>query len=215
VTPAAFLDTARAAGVSIWDEAGVLRWRGPRAAVERLVPVLKAHKPAILAALARESCEVDELREMFDATARILDGLGCMPTDEARLEGARVAGALARNQRYLWSSLRAVLKDYPALLAMVPDRDGVVDALPLGVARHVVLKDGRVVKQGEFTGPHEAVRCCDCQSFIPDTIGDGLGAGRCSTDGESSRPEGRWQVRPVLWARAERRCGGWAAIETA
>jgi hypothetical protein len=54
------------------------------------------------------------------------------------------------------------------------------------------------------------VRCCDCRSFIPDTIGDGLGGGRCSADGEGSRPEGRWQVRPVLWARAERRCGDWA-----
>jgi hypothetical protein len=162
VTPAAFLDTARHAGVSIWDEGGVLRWRGPRAAVERMVPVFRSHKKVIQAALAQADLEVEALRELFDATARILDGLGCMPTDEAHLEGARAAGALARNRRYLWSSLRAALKDYPALLARVPDKDGVVDALPLGVARVSVLRD-RVVRQGEFTG--ETVRSgCGAQA---------------------------------------------------
>jgi hypothetical protein len=56
------------------------------------------------------------------------------------------------------------------------------------------------------------VRCCDCAHFVTDT-GDGLGAGRCSTDGEGSRHTPRWQVSPLLWARAERRCGDWATIE--
>jgi hypothetical protein len=113
MTPAAFLDTARHAGVSIWDEGGVLRWRGPRAAVERLVPVLKAHKPVILAALARESGEVDELREMFDGCARILEDLAGMSRGEAGLEAGRIAGTLARNRGYRWSSLRAVLGRIP------------------------------------------------------------------------------------------------------
>jgi hypothetical protein len=57
------------------------------------------------------------------------------------------------------------------------------------------------------------VRCTDCTSFVPDAIGDGHGIGRCAVDGEGSRPRGRWETRPALWARAERRCGDWAAIE--
>jgi hypothetical protein len=153
MTPAAFLDTAHAAGVSIWDEGGVLRWRGPRAAVEPMVPVLRSHKKVIQAVLVQADLEVEVLRELFDATALILDGLGCMPADAARLEGARVAGALARNRRYRWTSLRTVLEGHPKIQAMVPDKGGVVDALPLGVARHAVLKDGRVEKQGEFVAP--------------------------------------------------------------
>jgi hypothetical protein len=155
MTPAAFLDTARSIGVALWHEGGVLRYRGPSEAVEKLVPTLKAHKPAILAALARESCEVGELREMFSGCARILEDLAGMSRDEAGLEAGRIAGTLARNRRYRWASLRTVLEGYPELLARVPDRDGAVDALPLGVARHAVLKDGRVEKQGEFVASSE------------------------------------------------------------
>jgi hypothetical protein len=155
MTPAAFLSTARAAGVTLWDEGGVLRYRGPREAVEKLVPVLKTHKPVILKALAQASGEVDELREMFDGCARILEHLAGLSREEAGLEAGRIAGTLARNRRYRWESLRDVLGDYPELLARVPEREGVVDALPLGVARHAVLKDGGVVRQGEFNGSTE------------------------------------------------------------
>jgi hypothetical protein len=139
VTPAAFLYTAQAAGVSIWDEAGVLRWRGPRAAVEPMVPVLRSHKKVIQAALEQALGEVGELREMFSATARILDGLTDMTADAARLEGARVAGVLARNRRYLWSSLRAALADYSTLLDQLPQDAGVVDRLVFGVPRYAVV----------------------------------------------------------------------------
>jgi hypothetical protein len=155
MSPAAFLSTARATGVTLWDEDGALRCRGPREAVAKLVPVLKAHKPAILAALARESCEVDELREMFGGCAQILEALAGMSREEAGLEAGCIAGTLARNRRYRWTSLRTVLAGYPELLARVPDRDGPVDGLPLGVARHAVLKDRRVDKQGEFVGSSE------------------------------------------------------------
>jgi hypothetical protein len=155
MTPAAFLNKARGAGVTLWDEGGVLRYRAPREALPKLVPVLRAHKPAILAALAQASSEVEELREMFDGCARILEHLAGMSRDEAGLEAGRIAGTLARNRRYRWASLRTVLEGYSELLARVPERDGVVDALPLGVAGCAVLKDGRVVRQGEFSGGQE------------------------------------------------------------
>jgi hypothetical protein len=51
------------------------------------------------------------------------------------------------------------------------------------------------------------VRCTACISFVPDSIGDGFGIGRCAVDGEGARPRGRWGTRPALWARGERRCG--------
>jgi hypothetical protein len=56
------------------------------------------------------------------------------------------------------------------------------------------------------------VRCCDCASFVADAIGDGFGIGRCATDGEGARPQGRWKVRPDLWARGERRCGDYREV---
>jgi hypothetical protein len=53
MSPAEFLNTAQSIGVTLWNESGVLRYRGPREAVERVVPVLKAHKAVILKALAQ------------------------------------------------------------------------------------------------------------------------------------------------------------------
>ncbi|MCA1702023.1 MAG: hypothetical protein LC808_01620 [Actinobacteria bacterium] len=155
MTPAAFLDTARAAGVTLWDEGGVLRYRGPREAVLKLVPVLQDYKPCILKALAQASGEVKDLKQMFDGCARILEHLAGMSRDEAGLEAGRIAATLARNRGYAWASLRAALKDYPALLAQVPDRAGAVDSLPLGLAKLAVLTGRRVVRQGAFTGGHE------------------------------------------------------------
>jgi hypothetical protein len=155
MSPAAFLDTAQSIGVTLWDESGVLRYRGPREAVEKVVPVLKAHKVVILKALAQASRDVEELKEMFDGCARILEHLAGLPRGEAELEAARIAATLARNRGYLWASLRTALAGYPELLAKVPDRPGPVDALPLGTAKVAVLKGRRVVRQGTFTGAQE------------------------------------------------------------
>jgi hypothetical protein len=99
--------------------------------------------------------EVEAIRELFVAAGRIFVGLAVMSRSEAVLEAGSIAGTLARNRGYMWASLRTALEGYPELLVMVPDRDGPVDALPLGVARHAVLKDGRVVRQGEFSEVHE------------------------------------------------------------
>ncbi|MGH8579084.1 MAG: hypothetical protein ACREVK_02815 [Gammaproteobacteria bacterium] len=45
---------------------------------------------------------------------------------------------------------------YPELLAKLPEKAGVVDALALGVSKLAVLPGKRVVRQGAFIGPHEA-----------------------------------------------------------
>jgi hypothetical protein len=87
--------------------------------------------------------------------ARILEHLAGMPRGEAELEAGRITATLARNRRHAWASLRKVLADYPALLGRVPDRDGVVDFLPHGVATVAVLKDKSVVKQGMFVDGRE------------------------------------------------------------
>jgi hypothetical protein len=52
MTPTALLNEARATGVTLWAEGEVLRYRGPREALAKLLPEVKAHKPHILAALA-------------------------------------------------------------------------------------------------------------------------------------------------------------------
>jgi hypothetical protein len=148
MTPAKFLHTARTGGVTLWNEGGVLRYRAPREALARLVPVLKAHKPAILEALARESDEVEGLKELFEGCFRVLDDFVGASKEASQLEAGRVTATLARNRGYLWSSLRTVLAGHPALLAQIPDKAGPVDALPLGVATVAVLKDKNVVKQG-------------------------------------------------------------------
>jgi hypothetical protein len=206
----------RAAGITLSVDGAVLVARPKAAITDELRNLIRTHKPAILAALRHTLSlpgvqqEAEDLKEYFEERAGILGCAGLLKA-EAELEAARSTTTLARNQGYTWASLRAALVDHPELLAKVP-ADGLVDVLVFGVPAVHVRKD-RVLRQGEFTGAHEAVRCCDCRSFVPDAIGDGLGAGRCSTDGEGSRPEGRWQVRSALWARAERRCGDWAAIE--
>ena len=45
MTPAAILNEARAAGVTLWADGDLLRYRGPREALAKLLPALRAHKP--------------------------------------------------------------------------------------------------------------------------------------------------------------------------
>ena len=53
MSAAALIDTARRAGVHIYrGDTGALRYRGDRAALERLLPEIRQQKPAILALLA-------------------------------------------------------------------------------------------------------------------------------------------------------------------
>lgn len=51
MTATAILSDARSAGVTLWAEGDALRYRGPREVIAKLLPELKAHKPAVLAEL--------------------------------------------------------------------------------------------------------------------------------------------------------------------
>jgi TubC N-terminal docking domain len=82
------------------------------------------------AAVAREA---EDLREHFMERAGTIEHDAGLPRPEAELEAARLTATFARNRRYLWSSLRQALAEYPELADQVPDRPGKVDALPLGL----------------------------------------------------------------------------------
>jgi len=79
--------------------------------------LIREHKPEILAALAREA---EDLREHFEERAGILEHDGGLPKPEAELEAARITSTYARNQGYLWESLRAAMSEYPALASQLP-----------------------------------------------------------------------------------------------
>lgn len=74
--------------------------------------------------------ETEDLKEFFEERAGILEYDAGLPRAQAELEAARITATLARNRGYLWASLRAALAEYPALLTVLPDRPGQVDALP-------------------------------------------------------------------------------------
>lgn len=89
----------------------------------------------------------------FEERAGILEFDGGLPRPEAEAEAARITATYARNHGYQWASLRAVLPAYPLLLAVLPDKAGPVDSVPLGLAKVAVL-GRRVARQGGFTGAH-------------------------------------------------------------
>jgi hypothetical protein len=109
--------------------------------------LIQDHKKALLEAL-----HADDLREHFEERAAILEYDAGLPRPEAELEAARITATYAQNRQYTWASLRAALAAYPELLAKLPETDGPVDALPLGVAKLAVLRDKRVVRQGRSAG---------------------------------------------------------------
>jgi len=99
--------------------------------------------------------EAEDLREHFEERAGILEHDGGLSKPAAEREAACITATYARNRGYLWASLRLALAGYPALLTVLLDKPGTVDALPFGVAKVAVLKGGLVVRQGAFTGAHE------------------------------------------------------------
>ena len=155
MTPAAILNEAQAAGVALWREGEVLRYRGPRVALTKLLPTLKAHKAELLEALQNVDAEgAEDLREHFEERAGILEYDAGLPRAQAELEAARITVTYARNCCCQWASLRVALSAYPELLASLPEKVGPVDSLPLGVSKVAVLSGRRVLRQGVFTGEH-------------------------------------------------------------
>jgi len=157
MTPEAILREAVGHGLRLTRTAtGTIKVAGDHEAVDRWLPIIREHKLEILEALAsQEEADALDLREHFEERAGILEFDAGMPRPEAELEAARITATLARNRGYAWASLRAALADYSALLSQLPDKPGPVDALPFGVAKLVVLRGGRAVRQGAFTGTYE------------------------------------------------------------
>jgi len=60
MTPADIIQRAAVAGVSITADGLNLRVRGPREAIAEITPLVKTHKPAILAALAANDAPIAE-----------------------------------------------------------------------------------------------------------------------------------------------------------
>lgn len=109
------------------------------AEAEKLRPAADADRLAL---------EVEDLREHFEERVAILEHDGQLPRDVAEPEAARMAATLARNRRYSWTALRLAFRDYPAILAQLPDRSGNVNALPLGVAVVAIHPALGVIPQG-------------------------------------------------------------------
>lgn len=141
------IEQVRYAGGIIRVEGGKLKLIAPRPLAPDLVETLRAHKAELLATLTGEG-----LREAFEERAAILEHDAGLSRPQAELEAARMIATKARNLGYTWTALRQSLSRCPELLAMIPDRPGLVDALPLGVSRFAVLPGRVVVKQGRSHG---------------------------------------------------------------
>lgn len=67
MTPSAIFSHAESLGVTITPDGENLRVRGPREAIEEITPMVKAHKPAILAAMNMPSNESENSRSSLKA----------------------------------------------------------------------------------------------------------------------------------------------------
>lgn len=152
------LEYCRTLGVALKEEGCDLIVDDPTGIVsERLLKRLREDKPELIALLTAGGIEVKEaedLREYFEERAGILEYDAGLPRPEAELEAARMTATYAQNKRYSWRALRAALEGCSELLARLPDADGPVDRLPLGVSRLAMLPGKRVVRQGVFSGEH-------------------------------------------------------------
>lgn len=75
---AALIGQARAAGVTLWHEAGRVRYRGPRAALAHVLPTLAACRDDMADALRREA-----QAEAFEERAAIMEYDGGMTRNQA------------------------------------------------------------------------------------------------------------------------------------
>jgi hypothetical protein len=98
--------------------------------------------------------EAEDLAEHFTERAAILEHDANLSREHAEAEAAKMTATLARNRGYTWAALRLAFRDYPAILALLPDRPGVVDTLPLGVAKLVIHPRHGVMPQGAHHAPN-------------------------------------------------------------
>ena len=89
---AALIGEARAAGVTLWHEAGRIRYQGPREAVALALPSLSACRDAVAEALHGEA-----QAEAFEERAAIMEFDGGLSRDNA--ETCAIARLALRDQR--------------------------------------------------------------------------------------------------------------------
>lgn len=85
----AILDQARAADLTLWVEGETLRYRGDKTAVESLLPMLKAHKPELLAALNHETLLTEACQGVEGIDAATFRAL-LSPVDVEDIEGGHI-----------------------------------------------------------------------------------------------------------------------------
>ncbi len=76
MTPSAILSRAKSLGLTISPDGENLRIRGPHDAIEEITPLLKAHKPAILAAM---NMPLNEAENSFSSLKADMQGKGGHP----------------------------------------------------------------------------------------------------------------------------------------
>jgi len=180
MTPAAIIKQASADGVNLaLSPAGTIKATGEGAAVNRWIPILREHKPEIVAALQEAAnapdvfdfnppgdpanddealqeragnmtCKaIDDLREFFVERAGIFEFEAKLPQREAEREAGKAAYLLARTRGYSWIVLRAALP--PALARDLPSGPGAVYGTPpWGLPRWTLTPAGQPVQQGAF-----------------------------------------------------------------
>jgi hypothetical protein len=115
MTPAAIIREAAADGVSLaLSSAGTIKATGDQAAVNRWLPVLREHKPALLAALAHpdllgvspkfaarlstEDLEDIKAGDIPVKTVQAFEAAAVAREAEAQLKAAKLTATLARNK---------------------------------------------------------------------------------------------------------------------
>jgi hypothetical protein len=100
--------------------------------------------------------QAEDLAEHFNERAAILEHDANLSRETAEIEAAKMTATLARNKGYQWAALRLAFASYPSILAKLPDRPGVVDTLPLGVAKLAIHPRHGVMPQGAHRAPERA-----------------------------------------------------------
>jgi len=137
----------RAAGVRLTIEGGKIKATGNKAALERVLPVIRERKADLLACL-----RVEMLRKHYEERAAILEHDGGLPRAEAEASARASTGLLARNLGLPWAALRQAFND-PAL----PDSPDPVDRPPYGLPAWCMTPDRKPCKQGR----HDHERCAN------------------------------------------------------
>ncbi|MGH8611628.1 MAG: hypothetical protein ACREYF_06185 [Gammaproteobacteria bacterium] len=161
---------------------------------------IKAHKPAILAALERHD-DAEDLREAFEKRAQ-----------NAKAEGADLTALLTEACQGVPGIDAATFR---SLLSPEDIEDIEGGHIPMITLNAYARSFAEGIRCGRITVLAKAiltsrVRCADCRHFERDAIGDGAGIGDCKVQGE-----GTTHRQPALWPNVRRWCKDFESREGA